>query len=124
MTRRRTWAIVLGVLAALLFAACLFSLSVGPARVSLFKAARLWRQGTGGTYLSVILDIRLPRVLLGIAVGGGLSLAGVVLQGLFRNPLVEPYTLGISGGAALGVALSSLLGLSRISGPYGVPIAG
>ncbi|MEK9149589.1 MAG: iron ABC transporter permease, partial [Candidatus Desantisbacteria bacterium] len=42
--------------------------------------------------------------------GGGLSLSGVILQGLFRNPLVEPYTLGISGGAALGVALSIILG--------------
>ena len=124
MSRHNTWALALGVLAAALLGACLLSLSVGPAGISLFKAARLWREGAGGTYLSIILDIRLPRVLLGIAVGGGLSLSGVVLQGLFRNPLVEPYTLGVSGGAALGVALSSVLGLSRLSGPYGIPLAG
>jgi len=124
MNRHGTWALALGVLVALLLGTCLFSLSVGPAGVSLFRAARLWREGMGGTHLSIILDIRLPRVLLGVAVGGGLSLSGVVLQGLFRNPLVEPYTLGVSGGAALGVAVSSVLGLSRLSGPYGIPLAG
>ena len=124
MSRHHTWVFALGVLLALLVAACLFSLSVGPAGVSLLRAARLWREGTAGTYLSIILDVRLPRILLGVAVGGGLSLSGVVLQGLFRNPLVEPYTLGVSGGAALGVAVSSVLGLSRLSGPYGIPLAG
>ena len=111
-------------LVGLLLIACLFSLSVGPAGVSLLRAARFWREGAGGAYLSIILDIRLPRVLLGFAVGGGLSLAGVVLQGLFRNPLVEPYTLGVSGGAALGVCASSILGLSRLSGPYAIPLFG
>lgn len=65
---------------------------------------------------NILMDVRLPRILLGIAVGGSLSLAGVILQGLFRNPLVEPYTLGVSGGAALGVALSILLGLQRLTG--------
>ena len=124
MSRHYTWALALGVLVALLLGACLFSLSVGPAGISLFRATRLWREGAGGTYLSIILDIRLPRVLLGIAVGGGLSVSGVVLQGLFRNLLVEPYTLGVSGGAALGVAVSTVLGLSSLSGPYGVPLAG
>ncbi len=124
MSKPVAWTLVTGVLTALLFLVCLFSLSVGPADVSLLKAVRLWREGASCTYLSIILDIRLPRVLLGFAVGGSLSLAGVVLQGLFRNPLVEPYTLGVSGGAALGVAVSSLLGLSRLSGPYGIPLAG
>jgi iron complex transport system permease protein len=124
MSRPFTWALAVGLLVALLLLACLFSLSVGPSGVSLFRAARLWREGAGGTYLSIILDIRLPRVLLGFAVGGGLSLAGVVLQGVFRNPLVEPYTLGVSGGAALGVSASSILGLSRLSGAYAVPLSG
>jgi iron complex transport system permease protein len=124
MNRPLGWALALGLLIVLLVSACLFSLSVGPAGVSLLRAARLWRQGAGGAYLSIILDIRLPRVLLGFAVGGGLSLAGVVLQGLFRNPLVEPYTLGVSGGAALGVSVSSILGLTRFSGPYALPLAG
>ena len=51
---------------------------------------------------TIVLEVRLPRTLLGLAGGGARSLAGVILQGLFRNPLVEPYTLGISGGAVLG----------------------
>ncbi len=72
---------------------------------------------------SILMDVRLPRIVLGIAVGGSLSLAGVILQGLFRNSLVEPYTLGVSGGAALGVALSILLGLQRLVG-WSVQLSG
>lgn len=75
---------------------------------------------TGPVY-SLVFDIRFPRILLGIAVGGALSLTGVILQGIFRNPLVEPFTLGISGGAALGVCLSSVLGFSSL---YSLPVAG
>ncbi len=59
---------------------------------------------------------------MAIAVGGSLSIAGVILQGMFKNPLVEPYTLGISGGAALGVALNIVLGLNRFFISY--PVSG
>ena len=54
----------------------------------------------------LIRQVRLPRIILGLTVGGALSLAGVILQGIYRNPLVEPFTLGISGGASLGVITS------------------
>jgi iron complex transport system permease protein len=72
------------------------------------------------------MDIRLPRILLGFAVGGALSLAGVILQGLFRNPLVEPYTIGISGGAALGVAFCITFRLQAIQylGSFILPLSG
>ncbi len=63
---------------------------------------------------SILMDIRLPRIILGFAVGGALSIAGVILQGMFRNPLVEPYTLGISGGGALGAAVCIILKLHNI----------
>ena len=66
---------------------------------------------TGGqesTEHTILIHIPAPRIILGFAVGGSLSLAGALLQGMFRNPLVEPYTLGISGGASLGVALNIL----------------
>lgn len=71
-------------------------------------------QKTGVEY-AVLTKIRIPRLLLAIAVGGGLSLSGAILQGIYRNPLVEPYTLGISGGAALGVSIAIVFGLNTIS---------
>jgi len=73
---------------------------------------------------AILFDIRLPRIILGFAVGGALSLAGVLLQGIFRNPLVEPYTLGISGGAALGVALSIVLKIAKNFGLIFMPLLG
>ena len=67
----------------------------------------------------ILFKIRFPRVILGIVVGASLSSAGVIFQGLFRNPLVEPYTLGVSGGAAVAVCLAIMEGLSRF-----IPLAG
>lgn len=58
----------------------------------------------------IISELRLPRAILAIAVGAGLSIAGVILQALFSNPLCEPYTLGISSGATLGAVMSASLG--------------
>lgn len=68
---------------------------------------------------SIIFGIRLPRILLAIVIGGALSTTGVIFQGMFRNPLVEPYTLGVSGGAALVVAICVVLGLNIF-----LPLAG
>ena len=58
----------------------------------------------------LILDIRLPRTLSAFAVGGLLALSGLLLQALLRNPLADPYVLGISGGASLGALLAMILG--------------
>ena len=68
--------------------------------------------GTENTTSQIIFDIRLPRVLLAIAVGGGLSVAGAVFQALLMNPLAEPYILGISSGGAFGAILSFVIGAS------------
>lgn len=57
-------------------------------------------------YSTIIFEVRLPRVLLGMLVGASLSVSGAAFQGIFRNPLVSPYTLGLSSGAAFGAALS------------------
>jgi iron complex transport system permease protein len=61
--------------------------------------------------LTIIRELRLPRIVVGLLVGGGLALAGVVFQALLRNPLADPYILGVSSGAAVGVVAASLLGL-------------
>ncbi|MEP7159004.1 MAG: iron chelate uptake ABC transporter family permease subunit [Chloroflexota bacterium] len=58
---------------------------------------------------TIVLELRLPRVLMAMAVGMGLSLAGVTLQGLLRNPLADPYVLGTASGAALGAAIALLV---------------
>ncbi|MEQ1793721.1 MAG: iron ABC transporter permease [Nitrospira sp.] len=64
--------------------------------------------GTSGV---IFLHVRLPRVLMGFLVGGALAAVGVTLQALLRNPLADPYVLGVSSGAALGASLAMLLGI-------------
>jgi iron complex transport system permease protein len=63
-----------------------------------------------------VLNIRLPRVMMAALVGAVLSLGGLVFQALLRNPLAEPYILGISGGSAVGAIIGILMGLSRFPG--------
>ena len=75
---------------------------------------QLWSvlQGRADTLVyTLVIDIRLPRALSAFAVGGALALAGSLLQVLLRNPLADPYILGVSGGAAVGALGSILLGL-------------
>ena len=76
--------------------------------------AALWRAlfgEPGGTAYLVVHDLRLPRALSAFAVGGLLALSGALLQVLLRNPLADPYVLGISGGAAVAALLAMLAGL-------------
>ncbi|MFZ5947639.1 MAG: FecCD family ABC transporter permease [Stygiobacter sp.] len=65
-------------------------------------------------YTQIIYEIRIPRVLFAIFVGGGLSISGAVFQSLLLNPLAEPYILGISSGATFGAVLSFIIGLTFI----------
>jgi iron complex transport system permease protein len=77
----------------------------------------LWGDGQTDTTLNTIVwHIRFPRVLLAALVGATLSLGGLVFQALLRNPLAEPYILGISGGSAIGAIIGILMGLSRFPG--------
>jgi iron complex transport system permease protein len=89
-----------------------FALSQGSLDIA---AAELWRVLFGGhdnaTAYLVIHELRLPRALSAFAVGGLLALSGALLQVLLRNPLADPYVLGISGGAAVATLLSMLAGL-------------
>ena len=54
---------------------------------------------------TIVIELRLPRVLMAMIVGGGLAVAGATFQGLLRNPLADPYVLGTASGAALGAAI-------------------
>lgn len=112
------------ILAALLFGVIIFSLCSGSVGMNLTKIWETVIRGKGTTEHSILFDIRLPRIILGFAIGGALSLTGVILQGMFRNPLVEPYTLGISGGAAIGVCLNIVLGINRKIGILSLPLSG
>ena len=119
------WLTTLLVLIVILLAVSALSLSLGPAGMHVARIVRLIFGGRGSaTEYAILFDIRLPRILLGLAIGGALALSGVVLQALFRNPLVEPYTLGISGGAALGVSIGTVLGLTGLVGVYSLPAFG
>jgi iron complex transport system permease protein len=97
---------------------------VGPKRIPFSTLISLIFERRISTESSILFDIRLPRIILGFAIGGSLSLAGVILQGMFRNPLVEPYTLGISGGAGLGVSLNIVLRLHQKVGVLSLPLSG
>jgi iron complex transport system permease protein len=71
--------------------------------------------------VSIIMSIRLPRVLLAATIGAGLSVAGVAMQGVFRNPMASPSILGISSGAAFGASLAIVLGASFATGQLAIP---
>jgi len=111
LSNRVFWVLMLG---GILLCVAVFSLAVGPAGIPVKKIIPILLKGKDSVEYNILFDIRLPRIILGFAIGGGLSLAGIILQGMFRNPLVEPYTLGISGGAALGVSLNIIFGLYKI----------
>ncbi|KXB29754.1 ABC transporter permease [Dechloromonas denitrificans] len=108
-TRHRALLILvsLGLLAGLSIG---LALTVGSLRIPLpdVLAALAGREVAG---IDVVLELRLPRALAGFACGGLLALAGALMQVLLRNPLADPYVLGISGGAGVGAMFAILLGL-------------
>jgi iron complex transport system permease protein len=106
----RAWAIV-GALLLLAVASILLACSIGSVALSaseLFGAIGEALRGTNSTLAASLLELRLGRALSGFATGATLALAGVMMQALLRNPLADPYVLGVSGGAAVG-ALAAML---------------
>lgn len=106
--RTSRWLMLLG---ALLVSAAV-ALMVGTIDVSV---ADVWHALRGGsaenaTAVFVVRELRLPRVILAALVGAGLGISGAALQGVLRNPLAEPYLLGVSGGAAVGAVIAVTLG--------------
>jgi len=112
---------VLTALALVLAAALAFGVAVGPAGLAL---GEVWDALVGRAEpvaRDIVLRVRLPRVLLAAGVGASLAVAGTAFQALLRNPLADPFILGVSGGAALGailvIALGALVGLGASAAP-------
>ena len=118
------WGLILAGLLVLLLVVGIIALCTGAAGIDFKQVPAILMQGGTTAEYSILVGIRLPRILLGMAIGGSLSLAGTLLQGMFRNPLVEPYTLGISGGASLGVCINILFKFYAVIGIIAYPLFG
>jgi len=126
------WAVILVVLFVLLLVVVVVATAVGPANISVDKVAliiisdtvskipylsghvhidKTWTDGEAG----IIMVVRLPRVILGLLVGATLAVAGTAAQAIFKNPMADPYILGVSSGAAFGAAVTINFGLSAMS---------
>jgi len=117
LTARRA-AGVLGLLALAAAGSAIVGLAAGPSGLPVGDAvSALLGAETQGAAADIVLRVRLPRVLLALLVGASLAASGVLFQALLRNPLADPFVLGVSGGAALGgiavLSLGSAVGLSH-----------
>ncbi|MCG6974532.1 MAG: iron ABC transporter permease [Desulfobacterales bacterium] len=101
-----------------LVAVMLLGISVGPTQSTMRNVLQtiFGMHASDAMLNTIIWKIRFPRVLLSALVGAALSLGGLVFQALLRNPLAEPYILGISGGSAIGAIIGILMGFSRFPG--------
>lgn len=107
------------ILVLMLLAMIILALAVGSAQLGFFKVIRVLGEGIWGLKdqgieqfdRQIVLDVRLPRIILAIIVGAALSMAGVIYQSLFRNPMADPSMIGTSSGAALGATIALATGL-------------
>jgi iron complex transport system permease protein len=124
--RARRWYAVMGSMILLTCGVIVFCLMFGAHSLTM---AELWSALTFSTAGSedvarvIIWDIRFPRILMGLFVGAALAITGAALQALVRNPLADPYVLGISSGAALGATIGLALGLGATMGGFGLPLS-
>ncbi len=109
---------VSGVMLLLLFITMFFGIALGSTSGTFhdFLQALFKNENTDTMLATIVWKIRFPRVILAAFVGAALSLGGLIFQVLLRNPLAEPYILGISGGSAIGAIIGILIGFSRFIG--------
>jgi len=119
MNRKRKNAVILASLVCLLIISILLSLGYGKGLGAVF-CSLFTNEGFG----LILRKIRIPRTIIAFLVGGSLGVCGVTLQSMLRNPLAEPYTLGIAGGASFGIALSTIMGLQQVLGAFANPLLG
>lgn len=122
------------ILILVLFFSFIYSLSIGVVNISyadiigmlyyniLESSSQQAKELLASVNASVIFDLRLPRIIMAVLSGGVLALGGVVMQALIRNPLADPYILGVSSGAAMGATASIILGMFSWFGLYGVSL--
>jgi len=121
--------LILMLLIALCAGLTLLGILQGPADIPLANIGIILKQAlfnTGAQALpnwqtSIILDVRLPRVIIALFAGASLALCGLVMQGMFRNPLASPSVLGVSSGASLGAVIAIYLGASLVSA-WAIPL--
>ncbi|RJE85437.1 FecCD family ABC transporter permease [Paracoccus onubensis] len=113
---------VFALLTLLMLGLFILSLVTGPADLSMADSllAMIW--GGDGPVPIVMREIRLPRAILGLAIGGALGLGGAAMQGYLRNPLAEPGLIGVSGMAALGAVLAIQTGMA-LNAPLALPLS-
>ena len=104
----------LALLAALALVVFVIALTTGSSGIGLRQALTVLGGGGDEAARNVLLAVRLPRVLAAFGVGSLLASSGVLLQALFRNPLADPYVLGVSGGAAVGALLAMIVGAAAL----------
>ncbi|MBO2535543.1 FecCD family ABC transporter permease [Rummeliibacillus suwonensis] len=114
--------IVMGYIVALIIL-CIsvwLGISIGSVEVPI---STLWNTGADETATNILWKIRMPRVILAGLVGAALAIAGAAFQGLLKNPLADPYTLGVSSGASVGAVVTLFFGITTpIFGIYTLPI--
>lgn len=114
--RRLFWAVCLG----LCLAGFLVSLLTGPVRTSVADLLRLVGS-PDRVHAAIFIDLRLSRAVLAFLVGAALALAGAILQGYFRNPMADPFVVGVSSGASLGAVAAAALGFEAAAFGFSGP---
>jgi iron complex transport system permease protein len=123
--RFRQWKLTVLALVILLFFTVIAATAIGPVAIPPQAVAKILlvkmpfmdgiiSQTWSNIEENIIIQIRLPRIILGVLVGSALAVAGAAMQGLFKNPMADPYVIGISSGAAFGATISIVLGIGGI----------
>ncbi|MHC1571118.1 MAG: FecCD family ABC transporter permease [Methermicoccaceae archaeon] len=127
---REHWRLTVVALLALVLASIMTTAAIGsvpiPAGTVLDIVLHSLGLGGGGWSQStevIVMSVRLPRVVLGGLVGAALGVAGAMMQGLFKNPMADPYIIGISSGASVGAAAAIVFGFAAVLGVMAVPAA-
>lgn len=119
------WSLAIILLSLALFIAIIIGLCVGTVNISYEKALGIllgFKTDATSIEITIIQKVRLPRIMLAGVVGSCLSIAGVALQGIFKNPMASPSVIGISQGAAFGASITLVFGFSLASGDLAIPV--